>query len=368
MIDILAPSFEGYIFCFVLINIIILGSYIKRRYRAFDAFIWFLIFVFCLFPFWNSDYFTYKNLFGTLDTEFRDPLYYYIQNISFGSYTLFRSYIWGCALLLFFATIKRLNLSDRNVLFIFAIIFLLTFSYARASLAMATYFFGISFLFKPIRFKYLGYLVGFTFILFSYYGHRSMLPLIILTPLSFFKFTKTRFVLTILLIPVFTLIAGHLLQSFSEEEIVLEGSLGNFSTAGNRYAEFKNKQYNTRAQIMNFIHYAGFYIVYLFCMWKIYLSINRFMIDKCMKRYMTVTTFIILIATSFFLTSSEGANFHIAYRYLFMSGIPCSIGMAYLMDKKIVSQKIANRVIFLSFAYTEMILLGNIIMKGHLLE
>ena len=222
-----------YIFNFVLMNVIFLLGFLFRKNRQTFFFTWLLILIFCLFAYWDTDYFTFRGIFYTSLADFRDPFYYYLGLISFNSYTVFRFYIWGLALLLLFKTSQHLKINRNTLAFVFPIFFLLLFSYARASLGMAMYFYGLSFLLVPKKNKtIISYIWGILFICFSYFGHRSMLLPIALTPLIFFNFNK--YVISVLLVIGFIIgrSAETLLSMASLEGLPIESSVFKAASEG----------------------------------------------------------------------------------------------------------------------------------------
>ena len=85
-----------YIFNFVLMNLIFVVAYFNRNKRIPEYFTWFLILIFLLYAYWDTDYFSFRHSFHTSLEGHRDPLYYYIGLLSFNSYTIFRFYTLNC--------------------------------------------------------------------------------------------------------------------------------------------------------------------------------------------------------------------------------------------------------------------------------
>lgn len=346
------------LFDFILMNVIYILSYRRMGDKYVALLPWLLVVLFCLFSFFGSDYFSYKAMFGFITLDFRDPLYYFIQELSCGSYLFFRLLIWGNALLLVYFTSLRLHVRKNVMIFVFSILFLQTFSYARASLAMSLYFFGLTFLFVPLKNRVLSISIAIFFLIFSFFAHRSMLPLIVLAPLTLVRINKKRFLLLLLFVPLFAWLLKFVMQAVLND--LLESSFvpENFTAAGNQIAGFENKNHSVRQLFIVWFKYLGFYIAYMVTMWKMIFHKKGVKVDVPIKRCMNAATIIMLIATSFFLTSANGATFAVAYRYLFMSGIPVSLGLASLYRKKLCTKKELLIVLCVPFAYSELILLA----------
>lgn len=325
-----------YIFNFVLMNVIFLLGFLFRKNRQTFFFTWLLILIFCLFAYWDTDYFTFRGIFYTSLADFRDPFYYYWGLISFNSYTVFRFYIWGLALLLLFKTSQHLKINRNTLAFVFPIFFLLLFSYARASLGMAMYFYGLSFLLVPKKNKtIISYIWGILFICFSYFGHRSMLLPIALTPLIFFKFNK--YVISALLVIGFIIgrSAETLLSMASLEGLPIESSV--FKAASEGFEAYAAKdtvvEYNWKYTLTQNLKNIGLSISFVYLIWKCYIPQNKINIANWCLRLLNVCTGIFVIAISILLVDGLGAGI-IGYRFLYMLGIPFSLIIAYLYSKE----------------------------------
>lgn len=350
-------TFGQYLFDFVLFNLILLYAFISRNKKSTIILFWILALLFCLYAFWGGDYIGYLSEFTySMDKSYRDPLYYYIKLISFDSYILFRFWVWGGALFFLFKTSKRLNLPSNLFFFIFTCCFLLLFSYSRASLAMCSYFLGFSFCVKPIKNKLQNSIYALMFIILSYYFHRSFLPLVIMTPMFYIlNMSKRKIILMFCLIPLFTFVMKSVLSGFLNESINLGEGLDGFSSAANMMSKIDEIDLNTNARILKTIEQAGFYLSYIFCMWVLFWKTNDYSVPKYIKQIMNVVTFIILLATSLFIINTGGA-YIVAYRYLFMSGIPLTIILSYIFKNKLVNRKYLYLVILFSLLSAEITL------------
>ena len=104
----------------------------------------------------QSDWFAYQRIVKDYDFtpgayHHMEPIYGFIIRIVNRNYLLFRIIVWGGAFLLVGLTFKRFEINQNVSIFLLVTAFLLTFNYARATLAMACYYYGLSFLIKPIK-------------------------------------------------------------------------------------------------------------------------------------------------------------------------------------------------------------------------
>lgn len=106
----------------------------------------------------GSDWFSYQQMVWNYDfsngaTNYGEPVYGYIARFTERNYLLFRLIVWGGAFLCALQAFKRMRINVNMAAFMLIAAFLLRFNYARASLGMAIYFLGLSFLISPYRKK-----------------------------------------------------------------------------------------------------------------------------------------------------------------------------------------------------------------------
>ena len=75
-----------------------------------------------------------------------EPIYVDIARLVDRNYFLFRIVVWGGAFWIFIRTVIRLNIQPTIAALILFTIYVSLFAYARVTLAMAVYFYGLSFL------------------------------------------------------------------------------------------------------------------------------------------------------------------------------------------------------------------------------
>lgn len=355
-------TLNQYIISFVLMNVVFFIAYLNKDKGYRVMFTWFMILIFCLYAFWDTDYFTFRYIFHTELKGFRDPLYYYLGEVSFGSYTIFRLLIWGTALYLFKKTIDRFKISPNIAAYIFAIFFLLTFSYARASLGMAMYFYGLSYLIKlPQRDRFWSIVWGVLFICCSYYGHRSLMALILLTPLAFIKLNKKSFITIAIIGALASGLAATLLADIISGTIMLSDDFGAAGEAAEKYANIDVEiEYNWKYTLMRNLRFYSFYAAIAYIVWKIVFSNESTQISDSIKRLATICLGILIFAISFMVLPSWGAE-AIGYRYLYMLGIPVCIIMSYIASNKLCKPRTVSLLLLLAFLYSEGFIFGKIL-------
>lgn len=343
-------------------NFIFVVAYWNRKKRIPIRFTWFLILLFCLYAFWDTDYFSFRYMFYSSLEDFRDPLYYYLSKISFGSYTIFRFLIWGAGLLLVIKTVKRFGISPNIAAYVFTIFFMLTFSYARVSLGMAMFFYGLSYIIIPNKcFRVRGYIWGLIFIGCSFFGHRSLAALIALTPLAFIKLEKKIFILlTIGGIMASSLVAA-LLSSLMSGTISLGDSLGAVGEAAEQYAAKDTiMEYNWKFTLMRNLRNISIILAYAYIVWKVLYSKQSSVVSCPIKKLTTLCYGILIFSVSFLIIPGMGADI-IGYRYLYMLGIPLCIIISYFATKGFCKPRTIILLLLMAFLYAEGFIFGKIL-------
>lgn len=198
---------------FLYLFILIILSKNKRvvfsntNYRV-NTFVFWLFLLFCTTCFLDGDNFHYTqwvknaNTKGIIDPfSSAEPFYQYISFFINENYFLFRLIVWGGALLLFSATAKRIDINPRLALYLLFMLFLVTFTFSRMTLAVVAYFYGLSFLIKPgARNTILKILLGIVIIIIAREFHRSANVLLALTPLLLIPNVKNKKIKLIMII------------------------------------------------------------------------------------------------------------------------------------------------------------------------
>ena len=350
-------------FNFILINIIFFLLYNWRGAKQIHYSSWWLVVFFCLVAFWDTDYFSFARIFYEEIEEFRDPIYKYISSVCFGSYIIFRFIIWGGALYLVYRTSVRLKLNRNKFIYIFAVFFLLTFSYARVSLAMALYYYGLSLLIISDRRSKLSRIiyVGIIFIV-AFWAHRSIILPILLTPLIYLHLTKRKIILTLIILPILFIGIKYILGNIIEGVLLIGESAFTESAVGYASSQI-TMEFNWKWEIITTLRYYSFYLSMLIILWKCYFKKITIEIPKHIQQLITITTAIMIIAVAILIIANNNllGLWVIGYRYLYMTGIPICLILSYLNQQKLISNKQLNWILLLPFLYSELFILGKII-------
>lgn len=164
----------------------------------------FLTFLLILCSFYNGDWAHYQ----TLVWEYRgygyshlDEIYRHLVVLIDNNYLLFRIIVWGGGYIAMFHTFRLCGLNPYVALYFLFCIYVSTYSYARAGVAMATYFLGVSILFSEADLKkYKKYVLAAFFIGLSYFLHKSIIVLILLLPLALFPITKRTIAIILIVV------------------------------------------------------------------------------------------------------------------------------------------------------------------------
>lgn len=306
---------------------------------------WLFLFSFLLIIFVSpgsgSDWYSYQDLVWNYDltpgaTNHGEPIYRHIISLVNQNYLLFRIIVWGGAFLLSCVAFKRMDINTNVAIFFLVAVFLLRFNYARATLAMASYFMGLSHLLKPCRIKVLSYLLVVLFFVGAYEFHISMLPVLLLTIVAFLPLDKSYILLSLLiLLPIFaTYLSNHfyILDLLDDETI---------ADSFNRYSEREGVVSNIIGIIANIILYGAFVIPILIT--TVIVIKNNKHIDLYVKRLYRVTISIVLFATSFLFMGFQSLIF--VYRFLFMTFIPLTILCVYFYQNKMMSKSVYSFIV-----------------------
>lgn len=352
-------TLNQYIISFVLMNIVFIVGYYNRNKSYPIQITWILTLLFCLYAFWDTDYFSFRHSFYTSLEGFRDPLYYYLGEVSFGSYTIFRLLIWGTALYLFKKTIDRFKVSSNVAAFIFVIFYLLTFSFGRISLGIAMYFYGVSILLSDDK-KISDIVWGLLFVAGSYLGHRAMIVPIILTPIMMLRPNK----LLVIAILVIGIVVSKLTASFLSDLILGSLVLGSGTDAEEALLSYianeNDVTMNWKFALISNLRWYSIYILTVYCIWICFFSAKKKDIALEIQRLVMLCMVIFIIAFNFQQFDTIGAS-EIGERILYMLGIPLVITLSYFVKENICSTKMMLLLLLPALIYAEGFIFGKII-------
>lgn len=294
-----------------------------------------LMFVFILFSFWGDDWFNYYSSYFTILDDGRTNLeniyYWIIQKIS-PNYIFFRMIVWGGSLVLFLHMIKRLSIPTDLSLFLFGSIYIIWFSYARATLAMILVYYGITILYKPYKSKIISVILGITVIGCSFFFHKSALFAIIVSLLVILTNKREGKIIniTLLFYPIFIIISAYYLNNFITKDIdSIENEINANFAAGQRYLEHDELKRGPGILIQEFLevipYYLLIYVSYRYIKSKYYTSC-----PNDIKAFIRLLFFTVVISSVF--SFNLGVNTDIIFmRFLRFAAIPAVVVLSYFI-------------------------------------
>lgn len=304
----------------------------------------------------GSDWYHYQQLVKEYDFTFNarnygEPVYGYIIQLVDKNYLMFRLAVWGTAFFLTCLAFKRFDVNVNVAVYLIVSCFLLKYNYSRSTLAMASYFLGLSFLLKPMKGKIFSLILVSLLFWGSYEFHHSFFPVLFLTVVAFIPFKRPFIViLLLLLLPYFaTLISSQfvILDSFDDEYML--NKLEN-------YLARESEEMTLYGIIQNIISYGAF-VVPLILISIVVFKKNR-IISLPMLRLWRVMLAISMFAASFLFMGLMSMLF--TYRYLYMTFIPITILTVYLYQNKLISKLKFNIILFCGVISNMYALLYNI--------
>lgn len=292
-----------------------------------------LLLLFCLFPYFGGDYFHYLSDYESIKqggySHIEDVYIWIIQNFSY-SYLFFRLLVWGAALYMTIYSYKRLDPHSNLALFFFGAFYILSFSYARVSLAMSMIFLGLSLIAKPKKGKkLLYYALGGGLLLCSIYFHRSAIIGVVAAVISliFNSPQKRTVIITVLLFPLAITILRSLLSHIMSDTVEFESY-----TLERQLDTYLNGEEGT-------ILGLGAYISNLFIRGPLYLIAISYIICSIRGYFSSISLHIRIIASYAFFTILIAIAFRFNlgfntdtfyYRTLMFAMIPSALFLAQL--------------------------------------
>lgn len=286
---------------------------------------WFILYfsLFAVFYCINADYFRYRDWIYGRDFTFWTKEQIYVHIILFCrqfdyAFEVFRFIVWGGAVLITYFTFwmyRKQLLPGLALMFVF-VFFSSMFCYARSSLAMAVYFFGIALylLYKQSIIKLLGIGVAIS----SYLFHHEMLIGIVALPCVLAPFERKRF--SILSIVIAIAVAIVLSQISSIQGII--DTVFNDEELSEKVENLNEKE-ERAFRLSTFIGYLSYF-------YPLYLVTKRFWKKNVSKPIMGMyrITFAIVMA-SIALMIITGLRSVYSYRVLFIGMIPMALLIGY---------------------------------------
>lgn len=330
--------FEKYCAEGVLVNIVILilifaflrSSYVYKRTRS-NIYVLFgavLMIIFCFFSFYDTDYYHYKSLIdkmsrnATYSSHMEDLYESLAKSINY-SYNWFRIIVWGSASLILIRIFKNLKLDLGVGIYIFSMIFLLIFGYARVSLGMSIAFWGYSIL--VTRHYFHEKIVGISIIAISMYFHKSMFFIVPIFIASLVRFNRKAIFITLICFIAAVYVGTsyglfYFIDNTNSEVID--------ANAAQRYASSTFSIHGIGGMLKTILYRAVYYLTPSLIVYIILKRDYKTLPDN-IKRFMNCTL-LIVVFTSIFLFNL-GANSDLIYtRLLYFAMIPSSVSLTYI--------------------------------------
>lgn len=340
-------SFALALYCFLFFSLLVAINYSSctvpyapHNYPTYKRLLFlFGVAIFAITCFINGDFYNYQEMvhdydFSIYATNHAEPVYGYIIRFIDRNYLLFRIIVWGGGMFILTKTISCLGLDDYKVMYYLMTSYILTFSYARATLAFSIYFLGLALVCKPIKKTLVSRLIGLVLIAASYFFHHSMIIAIVITPILILPFDRITIILGVFLIPViFSLFSNVFNSVLSSGEFLDNEELVDQIAY---YAERTTEAINWKGRIYEWSNYASFFLPLIIVTYNGYFRKNGafpFYIEVFYKIAFSLT----LIAVMFLFLDIDGKVFF--YRILFMTFIPLSIVVYYTAEKQVISRK-----------------------------
>jgi hypothetical protein len=251
--------------------------------------------------------------------------------------------VWGSSLALIIAASRKFGASIYRTLFVILAGFIVTYSYARATLAMSVFSMGVVIICMAVenKCKFLPIIVGYAIVACSTFFHRSMYPMLAIALLWLLvPWKKTLSKYSFWLFPLFVFTFYIVLKAAFEDLFTIANALDDETGVLGKaefYSEQEVAEINTNGYIRLAFHYLAFYLPVLVL--STVFSSERVMqeIDKRAVWLYQLTFLIFAFSTSILLL---GFDSNVLFkRYLYMTFIPLSILIAYLKDKEIFTKK-----------------------------
>lgn len=321
------------------------------NYRRRTTFTLFLVVIMAVYYILCSDFFRYQRLvqygheftFGAINHM--EDIYGYIILLCDRSYMLFRLVVFGGTFIIVYFTYSRFT-TYQIIPFVFLSLTLFTcIAYARASFAMAIYFFGLSFLCKPLsKNSLLGYVLGCLLIVFSYQFHHSMIVMICITPVIFFPINKKLLSLSIVGLPLLFIVLSNVFNDLISIESNVDESLVNKASG---FVDVNGNTFTLQYTIRTFLNYAAILGSFVVATYSVFYK-KRELTEKYLKLYKIIFA---MVVVSFSTLLFGMSNIIFFYRFLYMVNIPVALLAFALLEEDCISNNCYARLLNIGVAF-----------------
>lgn len=299
----------------------------------------FLMLLFCLFSFWGTDWYGYLNYFTAVKSGWEDrvpmeDVYIWLMEV-LPSYLLFRFIVWGGALLLLLKIVSNFEINKKLFLFFFCSISLIWFAYARASLAMAMMFCGVSYIMKGkhnFAKRTINFAIGVALVICSFYFHKSAaigIAAIALAVVLSRLGTKNGIRLLFVSFPIIVLVVQSVFSGFFDNLTADDTNMLNeYAVAGAEHLDSKKSIQGVGIMIEHFLEWFPSYFLAYIC----YKALSsRVSIPEEISLLMYTLCSLLFVSSVF--AFDLGMNTQIIYgRMMRYTQIPLSICLAYMYE------------------------------------
>lgn len=331
----------------IAINYFNKSKYVRHNIIVVPLFVLFLI-TFSLFYCINTDYFTYRDYIQNRDLSYlnKEKVYtffiLFLQSKDFQyPYELFRLVVWGGAYVLVWFQLRLLkSVPTLDVMLVLFVLFVGVFSYSRASLAMAIFFFGLILWIRENAMIFRS--IALILMLCSIFFHKEMIIAVALFPLLYYPFEKKNYLLFSVIILVFAVVLVlyfmdniHLLDVFSDDT----------ATYSRKIEVYNNRIDDGKFQtgIGGWIHYIVFYFSFVIISFNM---MTKGILAKTIVYLYRYQFGIIITTIAFSIVFGFGQVY--VYRVLYFSIIPLSILLAYQYRKGYINKSYFFFILLLS--------------------
>lgn len=221
----------------------------------------------------NGDSFTSQFIFSDFQmgvdiSELHfEPIYFMFMKFSLKSYVVWRLIVWGFSILLFYLLMKRLGCDSYISLFVWSVLGIHSFYYQRIVLGLGILFWSvISFISYLDKKSLITLILSIVLFVISYFFHRTM-PIYMslsLFVLIIITYNKSIFTIIGLIVVPFILIA--LLDNV---HFIVHSLPTDLSMMSEIYLDSSRNigDFNLNATIFNFIRWAPFSVMMLYCLY-----------------------------------------------------------------------------------------------------
>ncbi|MBO4805937.1 MAG: hypothetical protein J5554_07830 [Paludibacteraceae bacterium] len=307
------------------------GKITKKKWYC----VYILLFSFVIFPFFNTDWFHYQGVFNAVKMGFPvhlEEVYVCLIDGVCNDYLTFRIIVWGSALILTLLIFKKLPISYDLALFFFGTIWIIWFSYARVSLAMAMTFLGGTLLASKKE-SFLMKVVGSFLLISAFYFHKSAAfgIMVVVLALVLRQLKMNVIPILILLFPILLFmiqfyLGGFLVADIDEEE----NTMNAYMSVGQHYMEKSGAERGIAANIQRLLERFPYYYL-SFMIFKKYKEGGIKRVPSAIRFFMNVLFLIVYVSSLFFF--DFGANLETIYgRFLRFAFIPATIVLTYFYE------------------------------------